>query len=148
MCALQKMKLSSVAVINIAYTGNITDRVCNFKVFVFYYNNRFCNFSSCLKYFCNLCCCFWTQSAVEGLRIQPIIDLICVKFWILFLLHKCLSNYGFDMICYAKSESIRPFRCKSSFTAENIYRFCKFQNLFSDTETDSVICVISVGYFL
>ena len=34
--ALHKMKVSSVSVINVAYTRNIADRICNFKDFVFF----------------------------------------------------------------------------------------------------------------
>ena len=35
------------------------------------------------------------------------------------------------------------------FIAQTVSRFCKFQDLFSDTEADSVICdiVIFIGYF-
>ena len=122
--ALHKMKVSSVSVINVAYTRNIADRICNFKDFVFFFN-RFCNFCLCFKYFCNLYCCVRSQSALEGLLIQPIINLKCVKFRIHFLLQKYLSCYEFDMVCYAKNESISSFCCNSSFYISNCEQILK-----------------------
>ena len=106
--ALHKMTVSSTSM-------RFTGRICNFKDFVFYYNNRFCNFCSCFKYFCNLHCCVRSQSALESLCIQPIINLKCVKFRIHFLLQKYLSCYEFDMVCYAKSECISSFYVISVF---------------------------------
>ena len=99
--ALHKMTVSSTSM---RFTGR---------------SRRYCNFCSCFKYFCNLCCSFWSHSAVERLRLQPIIDLKCLKFWNLFLLKNYHSNYAFDMVCYAKNATISSFCCNSSFYSSN-----------------------------
>lgn len=104
--AFHKMPVSSVSVINVS-TGNMA---VQFQDLIYY------NFSSC-SYFCNFC--FWSQSAFEGLRIQPIIDLKWVIFWIPLLLQKYKLTTKYQTCNQDITESVTSRTCNNNVLQEN-----------------------------